>query len=196
MKTKMTIAIIVLIAMAGLASAEGIGGGCPSRQSLGLHTQTYDNLYADESVSGNVVTYLLNTVEKDGTSVIGYCVYPTPGFTGSDDDLAPLYTEWAVSHHNDKDYFGFERGQGSNTIPIDGATDIEIGEADYLTADKAPTSEVVLFHINDPEECGPEDTCWRRSGTPIFPVPELATVVLVSAGIVGLFFVARKYKKN
>lgn len=196
MKTKITIAIVVLIAMAGLASAEGIGGGCPSRQSLGSHTQTYDNLYTDKLVGGNVVTYLLNTVAKDDASVIGYCIYSTPGFTGSGEDLTPLYAGWAVSYHDNKDYFGFERGHGDNNIPIDGATDIEIGKADYLTADKVSSSDVILFHINDPEECGNEDTCWRRPGTSTPPVPELGTVVLMSAGILGLLLVARKYRKN
>ena len=192
MKTRITIAIVILVAMAGLVSAEGIGGGCPSRQSLGSHTQTYDNLYTDELTSGNVVTYLLNTVAKDDASVIGYCVYPAPGFAGSNDDLTPLYIEWAISHQHGKDYFGFQRGQGSNNIPIDGATDIEIGEADYLAEDKVPTSDVILFHIDDPEECGTEDTCWRRPGSSPPPVPELGTVVLMSAGILGLFLIARK----
>lgn len=196
MKTKITMAIVVLIAMAGFASAEGIGGGCPSRQSLGSHTQTYDNLFADKLANGNVVTYLLNTVAQDGASVIGYCIYPTPGFAGNNGDLASLYSGWAVSYHDSKDYFGFQRGQGSNNIPIDGTTDIEIGKADYLAAEKVPTSEVILFHINDPEECGTEDTCWRRPGTSTPPVPELGTVVLMSAGILGLFLVARKYRKK
>lgn len=194
--------LIVLVAMTGIVSANGQGGGCPDRSSLGSHTQTYDNLFADKTTNGNIVTYLLNTVAKDGASVIGYCVYPTPVFTGSDDDLTPLYTgdigPWDIYHPDSKDYFGFERGSGgnNNNIPIDGTTGIEVGETDY-TESGLPTSEVILFHINDPEECGPEDeTCWRRPGTPPPPpVPELSTIALVSAGLIGLFLIARKYRK-
>jgi hypothetical protein len=56
---------------------------------------------------------------------------------------------------------------------------------------------VILFHINDIDECGLNDeTCWRRPGNPVPPVPELTSIVLVSAGIFGLFLVSRMYAKK
>ncbi len=199
-----SIAMVCMLSLTGLADANGngggqsngVGGGCPGRSSLDSHTQTYYYLSVGEVIENHEVTYLLNTFTKTGASVIGYCVYPTPGFAGSNDDLEPLYTGWAVWHNNNKDYFGFERGQGSNTIPIDGETGIEIGEADYLEASKVPASEIVLFHINDPEECNPDETCWRRPGGSTPPVPELTTIALVSAGIFGLFLVSRRYSRK
>ncbi len=199
-----SIVIVCMLSLTGLADPDGngggdsngVGGGCPSRNSLNSHTQTYNYLSVGNAIENNEATYLLNTFNKPGASVIGYCVYPTPGFSGSDDDLIPLYTGWAVWHNNNKDYFGFQRGVGSNNIPIDGTTGIEIGKADYLAADKLPTSEVVLFHINDPDECGPDETCWRRPGASPPPVPELTTIALVSTGIFGLFLVSRMYSRK
>lgn len=205
-------ALVVIIAMVGVTAAgengQGIGGGCLSRNSLDSHTKTYDYLFADKTVSGTVVTYTLNTV-ANGALVIGYCVYPTPGFDGDIEELTPLYPGWEKWPNNDgKDYFGFERGNGGNEIPIDGAINIQVGSTGYGEQDKLPTGEVVLFHIKDPEECasaegsedsgdGDDDTCWRRPGIPQPPpVPEIATIGLVSTGIIGLFLVARKYRKN
>lgn len=192
--------LIALSAMTGIVSAEengqGVGGGCPNRNSLGSHTQTYDYLYADKTTDGTVVTYILNTIFNVDTTVIGYCVYPNPGFEGSVEDLTPLQIGWAIWPTNaNKDYFGFERGQGGNEIPIDGTTDIQVGKTGYEEGG-LPTGEVVLFHIYDQQECGPEDdTCWRRPGTPPPPVSEMSTVALVSAGLIGLFLIARKYRK-
>lgn len=214
MKTKiltMTAILVVILALTGIASANGVGSGCPDRNSLGSHTQTYDFLSANEAVNGNVLTYSLDTVNKAGASVIAYCVYPTPVFTGSDSDLTPLYVGnvglWTIFHPDSKDFFGFTRGSGgdNNNIPIDGTTGIDVGKTDYLSADKKPTSEVVLFHIKDSEECARDDdseedsdTCWRRPGTPQPPIPELSTIVLTTAGIgiLGLFLVLRKRNKN
>ncbi len=206
MKSKILITsviIVTILTLAGLASANGVGSGCPGRSSLGSHFQTYDYLSAGTTDDGNKVTYLLNTVNKTGASVIGYCVYPTPGFTGGDSDIIPLFTGniglWAIFHPNNKDYFGFERGSGgnNNNMPVNGNTGIQVGEVDYLSSDKKPTSEVILFHINDPDECGPNDeTCWRRPGRPVPPVPELTPIVLVSAGIFGLFLVSRMNTKK
>ena len=193
-----SIVMVCILSLTGLAGPNGNGGGCPDRNSLGQHTQPYNYLTAGNTIENNEVTYLLNTYTKTGASIIGYCVYPTPGFTGSNDDLEPLYAGWEASFNdnNKKDYFGFIRDGGQNNIPIDGETGIEIGEADYIEDDKVPTSEVVLFHINDPEECDPDETCWRRPGRSPPPVPELSTIALVSAGISGLFLVSRRYSRK
>lgn len=191
--------LIILAAMTGIASANGQGGACPDRNSLSSHTELYDYLFADKIVDGNIVTYLLNTVDKDGASVIGYCVYP-PTVSVNNDDLTALYVgnigPWTI-FHPDKDYFGFERGQGgnNNNIPIDGTTDVKVGKVDYEESG-LPKNEVILFHINDREECGQDETCWRRSGTPPpLPVSEASTIVLMSAGLIGLFLAARKFRK-
>lgn len=193
---------IILVATTGIVAGEneqdgGMGGGCLNRNALDSHTQTYDYLYMGKVVDGTVATYVLNTILNPQTSVIGYCVYPTPGFEGDVEDLTPLQAGWAIWPNNaNKDYFGFERGQGGNEISIDGTTDINVGNVNYDDS-RLPTSEVVLFHIYDQQECGPEDdTCWRRPGTaPPPPVPEASTVVLVSAGLLGLFIIARMYRK-
>lgn len=186
----------IMLSVTGIAAANGIGGGCPGRNSLGSHTQTYDDLYAYSTVDGTVVTYLLNTVNNDA-SVIGYCVYPTPEFTGATGDLGALYSGWQVSRPDSANYFGFQRGTGSNNVPIDGTTNIQIGRADYKHTEKLPTSDVILLHINDPNECQTEgDTCWRRSGTSQPPVPELGTIVLTSTGMLGLILVSRKYRQK
>lgn len=196
-----TAIFIVLAVTTGIVSAgengQGVGGGCPNRNSLDSHTQMYDYLYPGKTTEGTVVTYILNTISNSGTSVIGYCVYPTLGFEGSTEDLTPLQTGWSIwPTKTNKDYFGFERGQGGNELPIDGAKDVQVGRVDYEESG-LPTREVILLHIYDPQECGPEDdTCWRRPGTPPPPpVPEMSTIALVSAGLIGLLLIARKYKK-
>ncbi len=202
MKSKIltkSVIIVAILTLTGLAS----GSGCNDRSSLGSHLQTYDYLSTGTTDDGNKVTYFLNTVNKPGASVIGYCVYPTPGFTGDDSNIIPLFTGniglWAIFHPKSKDYFGFERRSGGNknNIPVNGNTGIQVGKVDYLSSDKKPSSEVILFHINDIDECGPiDETCWRRPGTPVPPVPELTSIVLVSAGLFGLFMVSRMYAKK
>lgn len=184
---------IVAVTMMGTASAQGIGGGCPNVNNF----DSYTYLIASKNTNGNVVTYILNTLSgaPADAKVIGYCVYPTPVFTGSDSDLTPLALS-AIWHPDNKSYFGFERGTGGNEIPIDGTMDIAVGETDYLSADKIPTSEVILFHIYDPKECGSDDTCWRQSGSPPPPVPELSQIILVSAGLLGIALISRKYRRN
>jgi len=149
MRKHILITSIVIVCMLSLPAL-----GCPDRNALDSHLQMYDYLSPGIIDDGTKITYVLNTINKPGASVIEYCVYPTPGFTGSDDDLDPLYVGWKVSYNKNKDYFGFVRSQGDDNIPIDGTTGIEIGEADYLSSDNVPTSEVILFHINDPDECG------------------------------------------
>ncbi len=185
---------IIAIAMMGTASAQGVGGGCPNVNNF----PSYNYLIASKNTNGNVVTYILNTLSgaPGDAKVIGYCVYPSPDFSGSSSDLTPLELS-AIWHPNNKGYFGFERGTGGNEIPIDGTMDIEVGETDYLSADKIPTNEGILFHIYDPKECGPRDnTCWRRSGSPPPPVPELSQIILVSAGLLGIALISRKYRRN
>lgn len=190
-------AFVVVISLAGSTSA-----GCPDRSSLSSHTQTYDNLVPNTVTDGNVVTYILNTVAKDGASVIEYCVYPEPVFIGDNSNLTPLYVGsnglWKIDRQPSKTFFGFERTHGDhNNIPVNGTIGIQIGKADYLSTDRLPTSEIILFHINDPEECGPtDDTCYRRPGTPPTPIPEISTIVLTSAGVLGLMLVSRKHRQK
>lgn len=50
---------------------------------------------------------------------------------------------------------------------------------------------IVTFGPND----SPYATFYTKVDT-LIPIPELSTIALVSAGIVGLFLVSRRYKKN
>ncbi len=190
-----------LISLAIAATAlTGITIACPDNTN---HPQ-YDNLLSHDSISGTNVTYLLDTVNKTGASVIEYCVYPAPGFKGQTSDLVALYSgsigPWTADHPGSKTYFGFDRGSSGdpNNLPIDGTKNIQVGSADYKISSNVPTSEIILFHINDSAECRPtdkSDTCWRLPGKPQPPVPEISTIVMVSIGLIGTVMIARKTKR-
>lgn len=190
--------LIVAIFMVGTVSA---AGGCRGNTK---NVEPYNYLSADNTIDGNNVTYILNTFNgaPSGAKVIGYCVYPEPEFTGESSDLTPSLELSAIWHPNNKEYFGFERGSGGNEIPIDGTQGIEVGIADYRSSNKLPTSEEILFHIIDGNECGVNDndgsaeSCWRKAGTPAPPVPELSPIILVSAGLLGIALIFSKYRSN
>lgn len=193
-----TAILSVMVTMTGIVAAEDV---FDCRENTNV--PQYDFLSPHTSDNGNVRTYLLDTFTKSGASVIEYCVYPTPGFTGSTTDLTALYTggvgPWTVDRPGSKIYFGFDRTPGGdpNNLPINGGTDIPIGKADYKGS--LPTSELILFHINDPKECQPtdqSDTCWRKPGTPPPPVPEMSTMILTFTGMVGLLLFSREYRKS
>lgn len=190
---------LLVLAIATMALT-GVAAACPNNTNY----PQYDYLLSHDSISGTEVTYLLDTVGKTGASVIEYCVYPTPGFKGLDSDLTAIYSgsvgPWAVDRPGSKTYFGFDRGSGGdpNNLPIDGTKNIQIGRADYKVPGKMPTSEIILFHINDPTECQSTEganSCWRLPGKPQPPVPEVSTMIMVSIGLIGTVLVVRKTKR-
>ncbi|MCX9084246.1 MAG: hypothetical protein OIN87_05525 [Candidatus Methanoperedens sp.] len=196
------IILIILLSMGTVYAKEiennGKGGGCRGN----INVPTYEYLSSSTSTNRNVVTYILNTFSgaPGDARVIGYCVYPEPVFTGETKDLIPLELT-AIWHPNKKDYFGFERGNGGKEILIDGTKGIEVGRADYKSFDKIPISEDILFHIIDGKECGlnadgSADSCWRKAITPIPPVPELSPIIMMSAGLMGIALILKKYRSN
>lgn len=164
-----SIVAMILIGFIGIAAAV-VEFDCPSntdRPTTGL-------AYAHSSSNGNTVTYEVDVVNKSGSEIIEYCVYPTPGFTGLDSDITPTYPGWSIDHPGSKAYFGFDSRSAPN-IPLDGDTNIPVGEAIYTSG--LPSSESLLLHILDSDECAPEgDTsCWRKAMTPLsVPIPPIA----------------------
>jgi hypothetical protein len=187
----------LILAIATTMALTGVAAACPNNTNY----PQYDNLLPHDSVSGTKVTYLLDTVNKAGASVIEYCVYPTSGLKGQKSDLTAFYSgsigSWIVHHSDSKTYFGFDRGSGGdpNNLPIDGTKNIQVGSADYKDPSKMPTSEIILFHINDPAECQSENTCWRLPGKPPQPTPEASTIAMVSIGLIGTMLITRKTKR-
>lgn len=190
----------IILAMATIMALTGVAAACPDN----INYPQYDYLFPHDSVSGTKVTYLLDTVKNPGASVIEYCVYPAPGFKGQTSDLTALYSgsigPWKVDRPGSQTYFGFDRGIGGdpNNLPIDGTKNIQMGHADYKVSSEMPVSEIILFHINDPDECqrtDKENTCWRLPGKPLPPVPEVSTIVMVSIGLIGTVLISRKTKR-
>src|SRR5262249_36917003 len=79
--------------------------------------------------------------------LIEYCVYT--GSSALPQSVAHLYDSWAANI--DSDFFDFERHSGDPTnLPFNGSTK-QVGTATWSGA--VPTSQTILLHINDPNEC-------------------------------------------
>ena len=161
-----SIATLILIGFIGTATAEIILFDCTGNTDRPTTQLGYAYSYID-SVT-NTITYKLDVTNKPGAEILEYCVYPDPGFTGNTNDLTPLYSEWTIDRPGTKAYFGFD-SRSAPKLPVDGSTNIDIGKAKYV--DGLPSSEIILLHVLDIDECGGESSCWRTASTSPLPSP-------------------------
>jgi hypothetical protein len=171
-------ALSTLFVVAGAAgpAAAAAGNGCPTNKTLGS-VKTASNVAADFSTSGSTTTYKFYSFTNENPTggvpgLVKYCVYPTPvsqpntihvdatGLTGG---------KWLSS--NGSNNFAFVRPGGDKTnIPLDGTT-TTMGTATW-SANKVPTSQDIVLHINDPAMCvslygsGSSLTCFVKPSTP------------------------------
>jgi hypothetical protein len=169
MKTNIIVAIVVMIAMTGLAVADKQPGAVMASDVDGDDTNLYPgtaiyikgvNLAPDTPFSWEIYDMAAGCSNPIPGIGCGTLVNSgTGGSTNSDGDISPPYpTGWSIPT---PDYNGH----------------------DYK-----------LVTTIDPED--PEYADIYTKVDTLVPVPELTTIGLVSVGIVGLFLVSRKYRKG
>ncbi len=146
------------------ASANTTGSGCPSGNAIHNFLSSNDGLAATFSidVTGKIATYTFksNTGETDASStgvpgLIEYCVYPNyPNATTKPDSttvVAVGANGGAWTEPSSFDRFSYQRPDGDpSNIPFDGTT-VTMGTATWNAG--AYTSQTILLHINDLDEC-------------------------------------------
>ncbi len=201
--TKLTV-FLILLGMVGMttisASAKGEGSACPSYPWTGKLPS--DKVVVLEQTDGNVTTYSLKSSVVAGTTttIPGFkalCIMPDGKFKGDEGDISAIAPNWEEQIKDDFIAFSAKGGNDKN-LPFDN-TAHEVGEVDYTGHGGLPGNQEFLVHVISKEICGGTDnnpeTCFVKPSRPTNPVPELNSVILISAGLLGLGLVARKYKK-
>ena len=182
----MSTVVLVLATFMGSIYAQ-IEEDCPNDNSNPGNWPMVNTVYAYSTINGNEKTYMIDTVNKHGTSIKELCVYPTPGFTGSNNDLTIIYSGWQVDYlPSTPKYFGFLARGPIPQIPLNGNTGIQVGRARYSSF---PSGEILGIHLTDSQECGSGSggTCWRRTSlSPLTgPIPPIANSGGPYTGIEG-----------
>jgi hypothetical protein len=164
-----------------------------------------DKVVVLEEINGNIVTYSLKSsvVPATTSTIPGFkalCIRPDNGFLGIEAEINPIASNWEEKIKDDFVAFSAKGGNGKN-LPFDNIAH-EIGEVNYVGHGGLPTKEEFLIHVISASICGgyegngEEKTCFVKPSKPNIPVPELTSIVLISAGIFGLFMVSRIYSKK
>ncbi|HEY9204491.1 MAG TPA: PEF-CTERM sorting domain-containing protein [Candidatus Methanoperedens sp.] len=205
----------VMASMTGIAVADP----CPGANS-NLWTNAPEVAFLDSSHSdvGQVRTYNIIISQNLGSTngvpgVIEYCVKPNPGFSpgvsGTGGLTALASGQNGAAFQPDRPdtsiFFGFKRNDGDpSNLPILNQGTVAMGSADYSTGGGSlPTSEDIIFHINDPDICTaaisdsqgvPRNTCFVRHGT--VTIPEFPHIALPVAAVIGLVFIVLHMKRK
>lgn len=190
---------------------ENIGnGGCPGRDSFNSHDMEYEFARINPvPLYGTQTTYYLDTFYRSGAGVIGFCVYPEPGYDPKKGLLKLEYntTSWEIKYNlksEKKDYFGFGRkGGNQENIRVDGTKNILLARS---TFGQDSNSGKILMHILDKDECSKTnnnedndnnpETCFRRPGEQEQSIPEFSTFALPLAAVIGLVFIFQHRRKK
>lgn len=157
--------IVILMGFANMAIATEVTEvDCPTN----TNRPSTNIAYVYSNTNGDTVTYYIDVINKPGSAIKEYCVYPTPGFSSSIDDLAVSYPGWTVDFPRPQPYFGFDSRNGP-LLPLDGRTNIPVGDATYVGG--PPSNQLIMLHIIDGQECGGNtDGCWRMPPVSHMPV--------------------------
>jgi hypothetical protein len=171
------LASVVLGALALAVPLSASAVGCPSNHALGNFELSPDGLIASRTGDPTVVYTFTSNDESSENAALGgltgipglieYCVYTqTPPDTGS---VAASYDAWVPLSYGTGGFFGFKRPNGDPTnVPFDGSTQT-MGSATFSSG--VPSDQVILLHINDPDECnalygGNPLTCFVLANSP------------------------------
>jgi len=153
-------------ATSGTATTTFTDAPCPGG---GIANRLTDNqVGASYTTSGDMATYTFSSFVNENPSggvpgLIDYCVYTKP----LPDKHFTAVSNWG--DFNGTDNFSFGRKTGSDNIPLDGTTGIEIGTATWNAG--VPTSQTIVLHVDDAAECqalygaGSSNTCFVLPGT-------------------------------
>jgi hypothetical protein len=139
---------------------------CPS--SVGSRP-TDPNVSASFTTSGDTATYSIKTPNESPSGgipgLVEYCVYPSSGSLPASESAS--YDSWTAGTESAKGLLDFARPGGDPTnLPFNGNTQ-QVGTATW--SGTAPTSQTILLHINDPNECAAlglgNNTCFVFPGT-------------------------------
>ncbi len=160
-------------------------GGCPSINAINNFI-TSNKVGASFSIdgTGTIATYIFDSLDNENSidgvpGLIAYCVYAAnpPGNPNSAIAFATGANSaaWETSFGAIQGFFAFKRPTGNpSNIPLDGTTGITVGTATWNSV--APSQQIILLHINKPEECSAlygagTDTCFVFPGQA--PPPQL-----------------------
>lgn len=171
----------LLSTVASVALAFGVplsaAANCPNSSSGQQLTAPVSNLI-ESVITGGPSTYIyqLKTTNLNPPSppnpvipgVIEYCVYPDTSLPSQtvDSSISVDPYDWTTGAPYSDGFFSWQRGTGDpNNLPLNGTT-WTFGTATFAST---PSQQLVLVHINDPDECGRlglnPNTCFVRPGT-------------------------------
>lgn len=187
----------ILLGMIGIAAANP----CPNPNTWNNQPVSDKIVVLSEDLGDNEWKYYVRSAEN---------MNPTGGIPGFREvcianvnapiSASALWDGWGygINHTVVVEFDGSRGDPGAagnpHNIPFTGVA-IPVGIIKF----SGPPDVKTLVHVISKEICGgtnnnPE-TCFVRPGEPTIPVPELNSVILISAGLLGLGLVARKYKR-
>lgn len=182
--------IVFSIAFSIPASAKSFNGGCPSVKAIGSFLPSNDGLQASFTIdsTGTIATYIFTSNDETGEAgattgvpgLVEFCVYPSvpPGLPDSEAAIVSGANgdSWGAGAGNSAEgVFFFKRPNGDpSNVALDGTTQT-IGTATWcrpsssICAIGAPTTQTILLHINDADECqaiygGTDTSCFVFPG--------------------------------
>lgn len=196
--TKLLVLLTIgMVGMVGIATANP--DPCPPPAQWNGKPASNDVLVLQEDLGSNLIKYYAKSA-TDKSPVGGIpgfqevCIYDSStGFT----TLTALFPNWQVRSTN-AGHIEFEGRGNPQNIPFDE----NIHEVGTVQWNAVPQNTKTLVHIISADVCGgyqangEPKTCFARPPSPPGIVPELATIVLTSTGILGLVAISRRYKKN
>ncbi|MDW7726237.1 MAG: hypothetical protein SCH70_03860 [Candidatus Methanoperedens sp.] len=200
MKTKIVKVLAVFLILSGMVGIAA-ANPCPNPDTWDGKPVSYNIVVLDEDLGGNNWKYYVRSAENmNSTDGI-------PGFRevcianeNAPDGAEALWDGWGykITNQNVTEFDGSsgEPGAAGNpyNIPFSGIA-IPVGTIQF----SEPPNVKTLVHVISKEICGGTDedpgTCFVRPAKPTIPVPELNSVILVLAGLLGLGLVGRKYKR-
>lgn len=191
---KIAAVCLILLGTIGIATANP----CPNPNTWDGKPVSDQIIVLDEDLGGNNWKYYVKSAEN---------MNPVGGIPGFREvcianETAPisavaLWDSWvySITNENVTEFHGSPPGNFNN-IPFNGSA-IPVGTIQFGGTPNVKT----LVHVISASICGgyeangEEKTCFRRPSEPTIPVPELNSMILISAGLLGLGLLAWKYKR-
>lgn len=170
---------------------------CPAPDTWNGKPISNDVMILQEDLGGNLIKYYAKST-TDKSPVDGnpgfkeICIVSSTGFGSLTQIWNPAV--WSAMSQNPGPYVRFQGGGNPDNMPFDG----NIYTVGTVQWNAAPQNIKTLVHVISKDLCpnSAGNTCFVRPPNPPGVVPELATIVLTSTGILGLVAISRKYRNK